>query len=107
MALTQKKLKDLQEAKLAGLFDQYTNLWFGKAEHAYQFTCSYIDPNKLGGVLVRPDDVVPVLQPSLEIVDELRLHLATKKLREKYWYVWFAELIIDRFWDKLGGGKCK
>jgi hypothetical protein len=58
---------------------------------------------------IRQDDVVPALQPVLEVTPALREFLAGRSLRQQYWYEWFAELIIDRLWDELeqageGGG---
>ncbi len=34
---------------------------------------------------------------------EFRNYLAKKKLKQKYWSEWFAELIIDRVWSELKG----
>jgi len=53
---------------------------------------------------IRPDDVVPLLVAELEVTPEFRNYLAKKKLKQKYWSEWFAELIIDRFWSELKGG---
>ncbi len=48
--------------------------------------------------------MVSLLIAELEVAPELRTFLAKKKLTQKYWYSWFAELIIDRFWTELTGG---
>ena len=97
MALTQKKLQDLEDASLSGLLDADAAAWKAKARHAYVATHGFIKE-------IRPDDVVPLLIAELEVTPEFRIHLAKKKLKQKYWSEWFAELIIDRFWTELKGG---
>ena len=97
MALTQKKLQDLTDAGLVGLLDNDTKLWHAKAKHAYNATHAFIKE-------IRPDDVINLLVAELEVAPEFRTFLARKKLTQKYWYEWFAELIVDRFWTELTGG---
>ncbi len=97
MALTQKKLQDLTDAGLAGLLETDRALWRAKAKHAYNATHAFIKE-------IRPDDVISLLIAELEVAPELRTFLAKKKLTQKYWYSWFGELIIDRFWTELAGG---
>jgi hypothetical protein len=97
VALTQKKLQDLTDAGLVGLLADDQSLWRAKAKHAYNATRAFIKD-------IRPDDVVSLLIAELEVATELRTFLAKKKLTQKYWYSWFAELIIDRFWTELTGG---
>jgi hypothetical protein len=97
VALTQKKLQDLTDAGLVDLLESDQALWRAKAKHAYNATRGFIKP-------IRPDDVTGLLVAELEVAPELRTFLAKKKLTQKYWYPWFAELIIDRFWTELAGG---
>jgi hypothetical protein len=97
MALTQKKLQDLKDAGLTTLFQDDTPGWKAKARHAYSATHAYIKE-------IRPDDVTALLVAELEVTPEFRNYLAKKKLKQKYWSEWFAELIIDRLWPDLKGG---
>ncbi len=97
MALTQKKLQDLKDASLIQLLQDDSATWKAKAKHAYNATHAFIKE-------IRPDDVVPLLVAELEVTPEFRNYLAKKKLKQKYWSEWFAELIIDRFWSELKGG---
>jgi len=97
MALTQKKLQDLKDAGLIGLLHDDEKLWSAKARHAYSATRAYIKE-------IRPDDPIALLVAELEVTPEFRNYLAKKKLKQKYWSEWFAELIIDRFWTDLTGG---
>jgi hypothetical protein len=94
MALTQKKLQDLKDASLSQLLDDDLAAWKAKAKHAYSATHAFIKE-------IRPDDVVPLLVAELEVTTEFRNYLAKRKLKQKYWSDWFAELILDRFWSEL------
>ncbi len=97
MALTQRKLQDLKDASLTSLLDGDSAMWKAKARLAYTATLAYIKE-------IRPDDVTALLIAELEVTPEFRNYLARKKLKQKYWSEWFAELIIDRFWSELKGG---
>jgi hypothetical protein len=97
VSLTQKKLQDLKDASLTSLLHDDTKLWSAKARHAYSATKAYIKE-------IRPDDPVSLLVAELEVTPEFRNYLAKKKLKQKYWSEWFAELILDRFWPELTGG---
>ena len=95
MALSLNKLKRLGDAGLVELFEEDRKLWNAMAKDAYGYTRKFI------GADVRPDDVVPTLVPALEVSDRLRTFLASRKLTQNYWYVWFAELVVDRLWSDL------
>jgi hypothetical protein len=97
VALTQKKLQDLKDASLITLLDDGAASWRAKARHAFNATHAFIKE-------IRPDDVVPLLIAELEVTPEFRSYLAKKKLKQKYWSEWFAELIIDSYWQDLKGG---
>jgi hypothetical protein len=95
VALSLNKLKRLGDAGLVDLFEADRKLWTAMATDAYRYTKKFI------GTQVRPDDVVPTLVPALEVSDRLRTYLAERKLSQQYWYVWYAELIVDRLWSDL------
>jgi hypothetical protein len=95
VALNLNKLKRLGDAGLVELFDEDRKLWTAMAKDAYSYTRKFI------GADVRPDDVVPTLVPALEVSDRLRTYLASRKLTQRYWYEWFAELMVDRLWSDL------
>jgi len=95
VALSLQKLKRLGDASLVELFGQDRRLWTAMAKDAYSYTRKFI------GADLRPDDVVPTLVPALEVSDRLRTYLASRKLTQNYWYVWFAELMVDRLWSEL------
>ena len=104
MALNATKSKRLEDAGLDQYFDQHRALWDQKARRAYDYAKAFVVES---GEEVRQDDVVPLLVPALEVFDDFRDHLAREKLTQKYWYTYFAELIVDRLWEELieqGGG---
>jgi hypothetical protein len=100
MALTLQKLQRLQDASLVGLYNdkKLQPIWQSKAEQAYDYTKVFVKPS---GQAVRPDDVLPPLQPALEVSEQLKNYLASKKLSQRYWSQWFGELIIDTLWTQL------
>ena len=95
MALNLNKLKRLEDAGLVELFEEDRKLWTAMAKDAYSYTRKFI------GTDPRPDDVSPTLVPALEVSDRLRNSLASRRLTQQYWYLWFAELIVDRLWSDL------
>ena len=88
----------LRDAKLLKLYEDEHELWRAMARQAYAYAGAYIQASGAG---IRQDDVVPALRPVLEVTPELRVFLDRAKLRQQYWYEWFAELIIDRLWSEL------
>jgi hypothetical protein len=95
VALSLNKLKRLEDAGLTELFDADRKLWTAMTKDAYVYTRRFV------GKEVRPDDVVPTLVPALEVSDRLRTFLASRKLTQRYWYEWFAELLVDYLWTDL------
>jgi hypothetical protein len=98
MALTALKVKDLADKGFVGLFDDHRDLWRTKAKEAYDYAKKYILP---AGEPVRPDDVLPLLVPALEVNDTFRGFLEEERLTQLYWRSNFAEYILDRFWTDL------
>jgi hypothetical protein len=98
MALTARKVQELTDKGFVDLFNQHRQLWEAKAHEAYGYTEIFVQG---AGLPVRPDDVIDLLVPALELSDEFRAFLEDKRLRQKYWKVHFGELIIDELWDDL------
>jgi hypothetical protein len=98
MALNRVRELALGDAKLTDLFTEQNDLWKQLASDAYEFAAKPILESQHD---VRQDDVIPALVIALQISEPLRHYLASKKLSQKYWYEWFAELIVDRLWDEL------
>jgi hypothetical protein len=98
LALTALKVKVLTEKEFDGLFQQHRALWQAKAAEAYSYTEKFVMPT---GQPVRPDDVLPLLVPALELAPEFYGHLETKHLTQKYWTTYFGEFVLDRLWEDL------
>ncbi len=81
-----------------GLFEDHEDVWTEMAGQAYEYTAEFV---KGAGESVRPDDLVPVLVPVLEVTELLRTFLSENKLRQQFWFTWFGELIIDRVWNDI------
>lgn len=101
MALNLVKELRLRDAKLVDLYEEKLDLWRAMAQQAYAYAGGYI---RASGADIRQDDVIPALRPVLEVTPELRVFLDRAKLRQQYWYEWFAELIVDRLWLELTEG---
>jgi hypothetical protein len=101
VALTAVKVHDLKERGFVDLFTKHKPLWEAKAKEAYSYTANLVNPT---GQPVRPDDVLPLLVPALELADEFTKFLSDKRLTQKYWKTHFAEYILDTFWTALQKG---
>ena len=97
MALTLEKEQRLDNAGLVAFFSQDAAGWQDAAQQTYDF----IRENFPEGSRIRPDDVSKALVPILEVHENFQDKLADEKLRQKFWNVWFAELIIDRTWAAI------
>ena len=102
MGLTATKSVRLEGAGLTRLFDKQQKLWRALARNAYVYVSGGLEES---GEPVRPDDLITPLVPVLEVTNELRDFLDENRLTQKYWYQWFAELIVDRVWNDLEGKK--
>jgi hypothetical protein len=100
MALTAAKFQSLTDKGFVVLFNQHRQLWEAKAREAYDYTEAFV---RAAGLPIRPDDMINLLVPALELSAELRAFLDQKRLRQKYWRTWFGELVIDEFWTDLHG----
>jgi hypothetical protein len=95
--MTFRKLEALKDVSLVTLLNDNPAVWKTKAQHAFDATRPFIKE-------IRPGDVTALLTLQLEVTPEFRNYLAQKKLRQKYWTEWFAELIIDQYWSELKRG---
>ena len=97
MALTLEAEQRLESVGLVRLFTEHEDLWLQAAKE----TKAFIAGNFPKGALIRRDDVAKALIPILEVNEILRDELDENKLRQKFWIKNFADLIIDKTWDKL------
>lgn len=98
MGLTAQMEMSLDDAGLIDFYDAHNEAFKAIAARAYAFTFTNVNPT---GLPLRTDDVAVGLVTALQINEDLRAYLAGKKLRNKYWYTWFADLILDRLWKDL------
>jgi hypothetical protein len=96
VALSAYKSVRLEAAELIDFFEEEEALSRSMAEHALRYANEFVTEAEED---VRPEDVIEVLVPALNVSEKLRAKLA--RMPQQYWYLWFGELIVDRLWDKL------
>jgi hypothetical protein len=92
MALTEAKIKDLEDKKFDALYTQHNAAWTEHAKTAW----AYAKANITGGRDPRPDDVAKVLFPMLQVNDDLRKHQEDNAARARRYVEWFVEYVIDK-----------
>ncbi len=97
MALTLEADQRLAAVGLVLLFRTHEVNWLAAARE----TKAFVTGNFPAGSLIRRDDVAKALIPILEVNELLRDELNASKLRGKFWIKDFADLIIDRTWDRI------
>lgn len=98
MSLSLMKLVELEQKGLTTFFEENRDTWRRQAEAAFDSAKSVID---LSREPVRQDDVVALLTPVVAVSPDLNQFLVTRRLTQRVWYQYFAELIVDRLWDGL------
>jgi hypothetical protein len=98
MGLTADVEMSLSDAGLIDFYDARQAAFKAVATRSYAFAYENVHPT---GLPVRKDDVATSLIDALVINQDLRDELADKKLRQRFWYQRFADLILDRLWKDL------
>jgi hypothetical protein len=98
MALTALKHTNLLDKGFDELYSDHDDLWLAKAQDAYDYAGLLVAPT---GEPVRPDDVLVILDPAVELSPEFRTHMDEKRLTQKYWKTYFSEFILDLVWEAL------
>src|SRR3954452_5751294 len=101
MALTPDKEQKLGAADLIEFFNEDRSVWCEVAKKSY----AYVKGNFPADSPIRRDDVAKVLEPIIEVNEELRDYLNENKLKQKYWISYFTDLVIDRTWDDISKGE--
>lgn len=99
MALTLEAEQRLESVRLVAFFGEHEQVWLTAARE----TRAFVAANFPQGSLIRRDDVAKAFIPILEVNELLKDELNQSKLRQKFWIRDFADLIIDRTWDRLQG----
>lgn len=97
MALTLEAEQRLDAVGLVALFDKHENTWLSAAKR----TKAFVARDFPQGSKIRRDDVAKAFIPILEVNETLKDELEASKLRGKFWIKDFADLIIDRTWNRL------
>jgi hypothetical protein len=97
MGLTLEVEQKLIDVQLVDLFNNEKSEWVGLATKSLDFVSKTFPED----ATIRRDDVAKALVPVLAVNDDLRDHLSNKKLRQKFWFKDFADLIMDRCWADI------
>jgi hypothetical protein len=92
VALTETKIKELESKGFDTLYADHKALWDGLAGNARAYAKAHIT----GGNDPRPDDVLKMLLPMIEALDELRDHQEENQARASRYQTYFGEYIIDK-----------
>lgn len=92
MSLTQTKIKELESKEFDKLYTKHQTLWDGLAVTARKYAKDHI----AGGGNPRLDDILKMLLPMIESLDELRDHQDENRARARRYQTYFAEYIIDK-----------
>jgi hypothetical protein len=96
MGLTESKIKDLQDKGFDKLYEKHHRAWSAMVTSAIDFAKKNVSPDP------RPDDILKVLLPMLEVNQQLRDHQEEVHARYKRFREYFGDYIIDM---ELGGKK--
>jgi hypothetical protein len=94
MALTESKIKDLEDKEFDKLFKKHRADWIKMVSNAFYFTQTHITDGKEP----RQDDVLKELLPMLEVNEDLRKHQEEVHARYPRFREYFGEYIIDDFY---------
>jgi hypothetical protein len=92
VALTEAKIKDLEDKKFDKLYEEREDEWTALAKTARDFARK----NITNGKDPRPDDIAEALRPMLRVNDAVRAHQEDNKARAKRYLDWFVEYVIDQ-----------
>ncbi|AWM78210.1 hypothetical protein [Phenylobacterium parvum] len=97
MALTLDEEQKLEAAGLIAFFLTSQATWLATVKRTHAFLKATLP----SGTTIRPDDLAKTLLPLVEVDEPLQAQLAMKKLKPKYWFRYFTNLIIDRLWTQI------
>jgi hypothetical protein len=92
VGLTESKIKDLKDKDFDKLYKKHEEAWRTMVRNALAFARK----NVAGGGTPRPDDILKVLLPMLEVNQELRDHQEEVHARYKRFREYFGDYIIDQ-----------
>ncbi len=97
MALTLEAEQRLEDVGLIAFYTKHDAAWLAAAKQ----TKTFVTDNFPAGANIRRDDVANRLVGILAVHEDLKEYLDSNKIRGKFWIRYFADLIIDRTWDKI------
>lgn len=99
MALTLEAEQRLIDVGAVAFYEASADAWLATVRSTKKFVQKHFPD----GALIRRDDVSKALMPIIEVHEEFKDFRNVEKLRGKFWIKDFADLLIDRTWDRLDG----
>jgi hypothetical protein len=100
MALSLIVLQNVKAVGLDKLYEGNKVKWNGKAKESHKFIKANF-PTDDENYDIHPEDVAKSLVTLIEVDKELKIHLITKRLKQKYWVKYFCDYILDRCWNDI------
>ncbi|WP_428531944.1 hypothetical protein [Rhodopila sp.] len=97
MALTLATANRLDDVGLVEFYERDSQIWIDLAKMHYDFI-RRVFPS---GAKIRRDDLAKELVPAIEVNEGLRSFMKEEKIRGKFWIPFFADLVVDRAWDRI------
>jgi hypothetical protein len=97
MALTLEAEQRMRDVGAIAFYEEDAEAWFGTVRDTKAFLEAKFPP----GSPIRRDDVAKALVPILEVHEGFKDFRNEQKLRPKYWVRDYADLLIDRAWDRI------
>jgi hypothetical protein len=94
VALTESKIRDLQDKEFDKLFQKHKAEWIKMVGIAYFFAKT----NITGGSEPRQDDTLKSLLPMLEVNENLRNHQEAVHAKYPRFRQYFGEFLIDEYY---------
>lgn len=97
MSLTLEAEQRLIKVDLEKFFEDHKSKWKTLAQRSY----SFVKNNFPAKAVIRIDDVAKALSPLLQVDEDLINILNENRLKQKFWFRDFGDLILDRTWKKI------
>lgn len=97
MALTLEAEQRMEDAGVVDFYRRDEKGWLATV----QATKDFVSGNFPDDAPIRQDDVAKALVPILEVHEGFKDFRNEEKLRGKFWIKDFADLLIDKTWNRL------
>jgi hypothetical protein len=97
MALTLVEEQKLEGAGLVTYLGTHQAHWLATLKGTHGFLKASLP----SGTQIRPDDVATSMLLLVQTDEDLQAYLVGKGLKQQFWFKYFTNLIIDKFWSQI------